>query len=169
MKKLISLALLLASLLTVTQAAVTSWTMTATNGKTLHTTAIPGGLIINELKGKIVFLELYGTRCSYCIKAINPYNQLQEKYKEKLAIISIEIGGLSNTQLKAFDANHGVKFLDITKGEAGELIPYLSQLGKFQGMVPFLVIFDKNGKFYRSVSGPISNAEIENIITELSK
>ena len=168
MKKIITLALLLASLLTITQAADTL-TMTATNGKTLHATPIPGGLVFDEFKGKIIFLEVYGYRCSYCIKAIDPYNKLQEKHKEKLAVISIEIGGLNSEQLKKFDQDHGVKFLDITKEEAGELVPYVSQLGKFQGMVPFLLIFDKNGKMYRSKSGPISNAEIENIITELSK
>ena len=168
MKKIIILALILASILTSIQAEG-RYTMTSTSGVTLNATAILGGLVFDELKGKIVFLEVYGYRCSYCIKAINPYNKLQEKYKEKLAIVSIEIGGLNSDQLKKFDKDHGVKFLDITKKEAGDLIPYVSQLGKFQGMVPFLLIFDKNGKLYKSKSGPISNAEIENIITELSK
>ncbi len=168
MKKIIIIALFLASMLTLIQAAG-KYSMTSTSGVTLNATAIPGGLVFDEMKGKIVFLEVYGYRCSYCIKAISPYNKLQEKYKEKLAIISIEIGGLNSEQLKKFDKDHNVKFLDITKKEAGDLVAYISQLGSFQGMVPFLLIFDKNGKLYKSKSGPVSNAEIESIITELSK
>ncbi len=168
MNKIIIFALLLASILTSTQASG-KYTMTSTSGVTLNATAIIGGLVFDELKGKIVFLEVYGYRCSYCIKAINPYNKLQEKYKDKLAIVSIEVGGLNSEQLKKFDKDHNVKFLDITKKEAGDLVPYVSQLGKFQGMVPFLLIFDKHGKLYQSKSGPVSNAEIESIITKLSK
>ncbi len=169
MKKIITLILLVASLFTLGQAAEEKLAMTTVDGNKLHMVKTPKGLLFDEYKGKILFVEIYGHRCSYCIKAIGPYNTLQEKYREKLAIVSVEVGGLDDKQLQAFDKKYGIDYINISKQEAGEIVPYVSKIGGFRGMIPFLVIFDKKGNFYTSVSGPISKNELEIIIEKLSK
>ena len=168
MKKIMTLALLVASLFIVGNAEE-KLTMTTVDGNKLHMAKTAKGLILDEYKGKVLFVEIYGHRCPYCIKAIDPYNQLQKKYKEKLAIISIEVGGYDEKQLASFDDLYGIKYVNISKKEAGELVPYVSKIGGFRGMIPFLAIFDKKGNFYTSVSGPISKKELESIIEKLSK
>jgi len=85
------------------------------------------------------------------------------------AIVSVEAGGYNEAQLKDFDELYGIEYTNITQKEAGELVPYVSRIGGYRGMIPFLAIFDKNGDFYSSASGPISTAKLESIINELSK
>ena len=165
MKKII----LLISILSLFLTAGDKLTMTTVDGKTLHMSKTPKGLVFDEYKGKIVFVELYGHRCPYCIKAIDPYNNLQEKYKERLVIVSIEVGGYDKKQLASFDDLYGIEYTNITQKEAGELVPYVSHLGGYRGMIPFLAIFDKNGNFYTSASGPVPEKKLEEVIAKLSK
>ena len=169
MKKIATLILFISSMLIFAQASEGKLAMKTVDGKVLHMRKTAGGLIFDEYKGKILFIEIYGHRCPYCIKAIDPYNALQEKYEDKLAIVSVEVGGYNEEQLKSFDDLYGIEYTNISKNQAGELVPYVSQLGGFRGMIPFLAIFDKNGKFYKSASGPIPEKELESIINTLSK
>ena len=48
-------------------------------------------LVINELKNKIVFLEFFGHKCPPCLESISHYKNLQAKYKNQIAIISMEV------------------------------------------------------------------------------
>jgi thiol-disulfide isomerase/thioredoxin len=169
MKKIIILILFFAAFLVLAQAGEEKRKMTTVDGKVLHMSKTAKGLVFDEYKGKILFVEIYGHRCPYCIKAIDPYNALQEKYKDKLAIVSVEVGGYDEAQLKNFDELYGVEYTNISQKEAGELVPYVSRIGSYRGMIPFLAIFDKKGDFYTSASGPISTAKLESIINELSK
>jgi thiol-disulfide isomerase/thioredoxin len=169
MKKLILATLLLSSFITWSQAGNTGTEMKTVAGKTLHMTQTPEGLLFDEYKGKILFVEFYGHRCPYCIKAIDDYNDLQEKYKNQLAIVSVEIGGYDQKQLASFNDLYGIEYDNLTHKEAGELVPYVSRIGGFRGMVPFLAVFDKNGKFYKSASGAVTREALEAIITDLSK
>ena len=169
MKKIVTFLLLTLSLITLSQAAGEKITMKSVKGQVLHASKTEKGLLFDELKGKVLFVEIYGHRCSYCIKAIDPYNALQKKYKEKLAIVSIEVGGYNEAQLKKFDDLYGIEYINLGQKEVGWLVPYVSQVGGYRGMIPFLAIFDKNGNFYKSFSGPVSKQELEKIIIELSK
>jgi thiol-disulfide isomerase/thioredoxin len=169
MKKILLTITLLLSLSTLLQAGNDTLTVTTIKGKVLHASKIEGGLQIDEYKGKVLFVEIYGHRCSYCIKAIDPYSELQEKFKNKLAIVAIEAGGFNEAQLKNFDEIYDIGYDNITQKSAGWLVPYVSQIGHYRGMIPFLAIFDTNGKFYTSFSGPVPLEKLESIIQQLSK
>jgi len=166
MKKIILLFLILLSFLIAESAALP---VKSIDGEVLHTTLTPNGALIEEHKGKVVFLEIYGHRCPYCIEVITTYNRLQTKYKEKLAIVAIELGGLSESELQAFDRQHNIEYTNITLEQAGALVPHISQKGGYIGMVPFLVILDTNGNIVFTRSGPITEAELEEVIAKHSK
>jgi len=168
-KKIIAFILLIAAFGALAQADEAKLSMTTVNGKVLHMTKTPKGLLFDEYKEKVLFVEVYGHRCPYCIKAIDPYNALQEKYKDKLAIVSIEAGGYNDAQLKDFNELYGIEYDNLSMKEAGELLPYVNRIGGYRGMIPFLAIFDKKGDFYTSASGPIPEAKLESIIQKLSK
>jgi hypothetical protein len=74
MKKIIIFLLLAAAFLTLVQAGGEKLEMKTVDGNVLHMSKTPKGLIFDEYKGKILFVEIYGHRCPYCIKAIDPYN-----------------------------------------------------------------------------------------------
>ena len=169
MKQILTAIILSLALFSYSNAAESGQAITTVNGKELHMHKTANGLTFDEFKGKILFVEFYGNRCPHCIRAIEPYNDLQDKFNKDLAIVSVEIWGLNNKDLKDFTELHGIEYTNISKAQAGELVPYVSQIGGYRGMVPFLAIFDKNGKFYKSFSGPVPKAKLEEIIKILSK
>jgi len=169
MKKVLLLTLIFASLLTFSQAAEDKFTMTTTDGKTLHMTGTPTGLIFDEYKGKVVFLEFFGHRCPPCLKSIPHYKKLQEKYKDDLAIIAVEVQGLDDNELKSFTKEKGVNYVTISQEKAGQLVPYITQRAQWQGSIPFLVILDKKGDVQLMQPGMLPEAALESTIEQLSK
>lgn len=169
MKKTIAIILLLASLLTFGQAAEDKLTLTTTDGKTLHMTGTTTGLVFDEYKGKIVFLEFFGHRCPPCLRSISHYKKLQEKYKDKLAIIAVEVQGMDEAQLKDFVKEKGINYVTVTQEKAGDLVPYISTRAQWQGSIPFLVILDKKGDVQLVQAGMLPEKSLEDAINQLSK
>ncbi len=172
MKKILASLLLIASLLTISQAEeakVDKLTMTTTDGKTLHMTGTTTGLVFEEYKGKIVFLEFFGHRCPPCLKSIGHYKRLQAKYKDKLAIIAVEVQGLSDSQLKDFVKEKGINYVTISQSNSGQLVPYVSARAQWQGAIPFLIILDKKGDVQLVQPGMLPESGLESAIEQLSK
>ena len=169
MKKILALMLLLASLMTFTQAEEDKFTMMTTEGKTLHMVGTETGLIFEEYKGKVVFLEFFGHRCPPCIKSIPHYKKLQEKYKDDLVIIAIEVQGFDDNELKNYTKEKGINYVTISQEKAGQLIPYISQRAQWQGSIPFLVILDKKGDVHLMKAGMLPEEALDKTVEELSK
>jgi thiol-disulfide isomerase/thioredoxin len=169
MKKIMVLALLLVSFLTFAQAAEDKLTLTTIDGKTLHMTGTTTGLIFDEYKGKIVFLEFFGHRCPPCLRSISHYKKLQSKYKDKLAIIAIEVQGMDEAQLKDFVKEKGINYVTVTQGKSGDIVPYISTRAQWQGSIPFLVILDKKGDVQLVQAGMLPEEALEDVIEKLSK
>lgn len=169
MKKILALTLLFVSLLTVAQAEEDNFTMTTTEGKTLHMKGTETGMVFEEYKGKVIFLEFFGHRCPPCIKSIPHYKKLQEKYKDDLAIIAVEVQGFDDNELKAFTKEKGINYVTISQEKAGQLVPYISQRAQWQGSIPFLVILDKKGDVQLMQAGMLSEEALESTVKQLSK
>jgi thiol-disulfide isomerase/thioredoxin len=169
MKKIVAIALLLASFLTLVQAAEDHLTMTTTEGKALHITGTTTGLIFEEYKGKIVFLEFFGHRCPPCLASIDHYKRLQEKYKDRLAIIAVEVQGFDDAQLKDFVKEKGINYITISQKNAGDVIPYISARAQWQGSIPYLLILDKKGDVQLAQAGMLPEEGLKEKIEQLSK
>ena len=121
MKKLLTTSLLLLSLLTYTQAAgnekpLAEMTMTDITGKTYDVMGTEQGLKIKGLEGKVIFLEFFGHRCPPCLESIPHLIKLQKKYKNKLAIVSIEVQGYNHEQTKKFAKENGMNYIVCKSG-----------------------------------------------------
>jgi thiol-disulfide isomerase/thioredoxin len=127
------------------------------------------GLIFDEYKGKIVFLEFFGHRCPPCLRSISHYKKLQSKYKDKLAIIAIEVQGMDEAQLKDFVKEKGINYVTVTQGKSGDIVPYISTRAQWQGSIPFLVILDKKGDVQLVQAGMLPEEALEDVIEKLSK
>ncbi len=169
MKKFLTLTLLLASLLTVSQAEEDKFTMTTIKGKTIEVTGTTTGLILEEYKGKIIFLEFFGHRCPPCLKSIGHYKRLQEKYKDKLVIVAVEVQGMNRSSLKAFVKKKKINYVTISQDQAGQIVPYISSRAQWRGSIPYLIILDQKGEVQLMQAGMLPEQELENYIEQLSK
>ena len=153
MKKIL---LIIAFLLTTLNldAKETEHKMVATDidGNTLHITGTKGGFVIDEYKGKAVFLEFFGHQCPPCMATIPHYIKLSKEYKDKLQIIAIEAQGYDDGQLQAFKKQKGINYTLLSSQGAGEFYQYVSGRAGWRGAIPFLVATDTKGdvKFIRA-------------------
>ena len=147
----------------------TNFTFTDTNGKVYHAKGIKDGLIINELKNKIVFLEFFGHKCPPCLASIPHYKNLKTKYKNSIEVVGVEVQGFTNVELKAFAQSKGINYPTVAQEKAGYFVSYIAQRANWTGAIPFLVVVDKKGVVQFIQAGMITPAGMETIIKELSK
>lgn len=174
MKNLLTNILLLFSLLTFTQAEEDKspsvpMKMTDVTGKTYDVQGTEEGLKIQGLEGKIVFLEFFGHKCPPCLISIPHLIKLQNKHKDKLAIVAIEVQGYSHEQTKKFAKEKGLNYIVVAEEKASELVSYIQQRAQWRGSIPFLVALDPQGDVQFVQAGMIPEESLEELISELSK
>jgi thiol-disulfide isomerase/thioredoxin len=173
MKKILTLALTLFTLFTFTHAAnedtsLIEMTMTDIAGNTYEVTGTTQGFKIKGLENKIVFLEFFGHKCPPCLASIPHMIALQEKYKENLAIVSIEVQGYNQEQLKQFADEKKMNYIVASEEQAGEFVNYIQQRAQWQGGIPFLVAADTQGNVQFVEAGFIPEASLEELIAQLT-
>jgi len=174
MKKLFTVTLLLVSLLSHTQAAqnespLAQMSMTDVQGKTYNVAGTEQGLTIEGLEGKVVFLEFFGHKCPPCLASIPHFIDLQNKYKDKLAIVAIEVQGYNHEQVKKFAKEKKMNYIAVSEEKASELVNYIQQRAQWRGSIPFLVALDTKGDVQFVQAGMIPEESLEELISELSK
>ena len=168
MKKLLLSAVLLLALFTSTHAANDmKMSMTDVNGKTYQVTGTEQGLKIKGLEGKIVFLEFFGHKCPPCLASIPHLIKLQKKYKNKLAIVAVEVQGYNNSQLQKFAKKKGMNYIVVADEKANGIVDYISTRAQWQGSIPFLVAMDKKGDVQFVQAGMLPESSLEELITQL--
>ena len=170
MRKLLA-TLLIFSLTSFVQAEekpLAQMTMTDVTGKTYAVTGTEQGLNIQGLEGKVVFLEFFGHNCPPCLASIPHLINLQNKYKDKLAIVSIEVQGYNNAQTTAFVKEKGMNYIVVAEENAPNLVNYIQQRAKWRGSIPFLVALDTKGDVQFVQAGMLPEESLEELITQLS-
>jgi len=142
--------------------------MTDTQGHTYHIKGTDNGLDIQELKGKIVFLEFFGHQCPPCLASIPHYIDLQKKYGDKIAILAIEVQGFSQKDLKAFGERKHITYSLFSERGANGLVQYIAQRAQWQGSIPFLVAMDTTGEVRFIQAGMLPESSLEKLIEMLS-
>ena len=169
MKKLLSI-LLLATTITYLSASTQSVEINFSdiNNKKYIMTSTENGLTIKGLEGKVIFLEFFGYKCPPCIKSIPHLIELQDKYKDKLAIVSIELQGLSTKETKEFVDKKGMNYIVASEDGADEVVEYIAQRARWRGSIPFLVAVDTKGEVRFVQAGMIGQETLESLIEKLS-
>jgi thiol-disulfide isomerase/thioredoxin len=174
MKTLFTKALLLLSLLTYAHASknedvLAKMSMTDVTGKTYEVMGTEQGLNIKGLEGKVIFLEFFGHKCPPCLESIPHLIKLQEKYKNKLAIVSIEVQGYTDQQTKKFVKEKGMNYIVVAEEKASELVNYIQQRAQWRGSIPFLVALDTKGDVQFVQAGMLPESSLEELISQLSQ
>ncbi len=171
MKKLLTTILLvsLTFFAYATENTLEQMTLTDINNKTYTVTGTEQGLKIKGLEGKVIFLEFFGHKCPPCLASIPHLINLQNKHKDKLAIISIEVQGYNHEQASAFAKKKGMNYIVASETKASKLVSYIQQRAQWRGSIPFLVALDTQGNVQFVQAGMLSESTLENLFSQLSK
>jgi thiol-disulfide isomerase/thioredoxin len=140
-----------------------------TNGTTYNVEALSNGLQFKEFKDKVIFLEFFGHKCPPCMKSIPEYIELQERYREKLVIMAIEVQGLTTAQTAEFAKQKGINYITISQADADIFIEHIATQTNWSGAIPFLIILDQKGEVQTMQAGLIPKSALENVIETLTK
>ncbi len=168
MKKLFSLlTILLMTAGLLHAAADNTITLKTINDKTIHIVGTDKGFTIPEYKGKIMFIEFWGTHCPPCIISIPHYIELTKKYKDQMAMLAVEVQATSKEKLKAFVAAKGINY-DIVDYKSGyTFVEYITQRAGWTGSIPLLLILDQEGVVQIVQPGLIPQENLEKVIEEM--
>jgi len=145
------------------------FTLKTVTGKQLHMVGLDNGLLVEEHKGKVVFIEFWGTHCPPCLISIPHYIDLQAKYKDKLAIVAIEVQATPEAMLKQFVQAKGINYDVIAHENAQAFIDYMTVRTGWQNSIPFLIILDQEGNFVTSHVGMAPQEALEDLIRRLDE
>jgi len=210
MKKIFLALFLLFFTSSAVHAAEDVFNISTVNGKKLTLRGTDDGIIVDQYKGKIVFLEFWGTWCGPCLLSIPHHVKMQEKYKDDLRIVSFETTpsvtkealakyikdpkniDMSKVQwflknkarspeakkylenpvneLKKFrEAGKAINYDVVAYPDAKEFISYIAYRAKWQGAIPYLLVFDGKGRLISVIPGMPSEEKLESIVNTILK
>ncbi len=133
------------------------------DGKKIHIDEVENGVLLQEYKGKVVFLLFFGYRCPPCLGEIPELIQL--KKNKNLEIVAIEVQRLPENQMEAFKKEKGINYtlLSGEDEENSKFISYIGQRARWGGSIPFLVVLNPKGEVKMVHVGGISLTNLQSI------
>jgi thiol-disulfide isomerase/thioredoxin len=166
MKKKFLIPLLLSAILSGATAAeeATSNTMhlTTVDNKKVDMKITDVGFNFEQFKGKAVLLDFFGPYCPPCLAEMPHLVDLQTRKKDDLVILGIQVQTqMSPDALKAFIAKKGLNYPIVNLDYAMELVQFIQANTNWGGQIPFMLLFNKEGKLVRTYLGPTEVSQIE--------
>ena len=143
---------------------------TTIDGKTFSFKGKQTGLDMpDNLKGKVVLVEFWGTHCPPCLRSIPHYIDLNKKYKGKLEMLAFEVQGTQKANLEKFVKEKGINYNIFTQEGNSNFLRYLGTRAGWRGAIPYLIIFDTEGNAVTVKIGMVSAEYIENVVKAVLK
>jgi|GEM_PF-6150100 len=118
---------------------------TATD-KRFHIEAFKNHLVIKELKGKILFLKVFGWDCEYCKKEIPELKKLKRKFSEAFDIIAVEYQHHLRDENLKFIQKYGINYHIIEGDKNIAFLNYLKKEYNWNGVIPLTIVIGTNGR-----------------------
>lgn len=132
--------------------------LTDISGKEFQLKIKEKGFDFVDFQGKVVMLNFFTTWCPPCKAEIPHLNNLQNRYKDQLQIISILLEeNKDNEEIIRFTNAHNVEF---TIANSKENFRLAKHIGGVQS-IPYMIIYDKNGDYFKHYIGAIPEEMIE--------
>jgi len=146
------------------------FTITTIDGKEIHVDEAEGGLTFQEFKDKSVLVIFFGYRCPPCLAEIPALIELTNKKHPDLEILAIEVQGLNNEKLQAFQSQKGINYnLAIQKNQGNsKFINYIASKAQWGGSIPFLIAFDPKGEVKVVHVGGLKYQQLDMIYKKIS-
>jgi thiol-disulfide isomerase/thioredoxin len=143
--------------------------MTDTDGKIYKVVGEKSKLKIEGMEGKVVFLELFGLQCPACRQAMPHLINLQEKYKDKLQVMAIEVQKNDAKAINAFKQKNAINYTTLSNFDVGFVVQYIMSKSGWKGEIPFTVIIDADGQVQFTEVGIIPEKKLEEYMERFSK
>ena len=114
--------------------------------KKFHIKAFPNHLVVEELKGKILFLKVFGWSCEYCQKEIPELIKLKEKFSDAFDIISIEYQHHLKEENLEFIKKYGINYHIVEGDKNIDFLNYLKEEYNWNGVIPLTIVIGANGR-----------------------
>jgi len=114
--------------------------------KEFNINATQNHLKIPQLKGKIVFLKVFGWDCPYCQKEIPELIKLKNKFKTAFDTIAIESQHHTDKQNLDFIKIQNINYNIINGDKQEKFLEYLKQIYNWNGVIPLTIVIDSRGK-----------------------
>lgn len=132
------------------------------NGKTITIEAKPEGIMFKEAKGKIVLLNFFGKKCPPCLMEIPHLVTLQEKYKNDFEIIALQVQEpMSNEEAQEFVKSKNINYQVADTPQMQDFLGFIMYIAQWQGMIPFMILFDENGIAKQMYQGLVQEEILE--------
>lgn len=123
----------------------------------------PHGL--DHWRGKVLVLNFWGTWCAPCLKEVPEFVRLQSEYGERgLQFVGVAID--DPEVVAAFAEEHGINYPLLT-GERFTAVRWMEQAGNRTGVLPFTVLFDRNGAPVQTHLGPLAREVLLEMVMPL--
>ncbi len=141
-------------------------TLHSVNGKNITFIKKNNILKVKGNKNKVILLTFFATWCPPCKAEIPHLINLQNKYKNKLKIISVLLeDGKSDNEISSFIKYNSINYI-VTNGEKNFELSNL--LGTIQN-IPFMILYNSNGKAITHYLGAIPEEMINSDIKKAIK
>ena len=124
---------------------------------------------IENMKGKVVFLEFFGLNCPACKELMPSLIKLQDSYPTKLKIMAIEVQKHDVDPINEYKKQHGINYSTFSNYDVGFVVRYIANNAKWAGAIPFLVVIDAKGQVQVLEAGVIEEKKLEEYIKMYSK
>jgi len=115
-------------------------------------------------QGKYVLLEYFGTRCPMCAMELEHLKSMQ-KNNPLLEVIAVELQNTSKEDLSDYIFEKGINYPVIDFKNAYTLYMFAKNAAsQWQGSIPLIILFDKNGQALTYFMGVIGEDDIINAI-----
>lgn len=143
--------------------------MTDTEGKTYSVVGTNQALKIEGMNGKMVFLEFFGLQCPACKEAMPHLINIENKYKDKVKIMAIEVQNNDVTAINAYKKKYGINYTTFSNYDVGYVVRFIADKSNWKGAIPFLIAIGPKGQVKFTQAGVIPEEILEKYIKKFSK
>ena len=116
-----------------------------------------------EGNNQAILFNFFATWCPPCKAEIPHLNNLNDKFKDKLKVISVLMEDKPKEEIEAFIKHFKVKF-DVTYGESNFF--FAKALGGVVG-IPYMVLYKPNGEYVTHYIGMVPEEMLESDINKV--
>ncbi len=164
---ILSLLVLGASYANAAASEIQKFTFKSLNNQKIVLNASIEGIKLKNSKNKVVLLDFFGNMCPPCLDEIPELITLQKKFKKNFKIIAFQVQTRTNNiDLKNFKKEEGINYpiINLTDPNTSNFLDYITARTNWKGMIPYAIIFDKQGRAQKIYIGERSLQEFENDI-----
>ncbi len=150
-----------------TTAKLPSFEFTTVAGKNIKVSSLKDGFDFSTLENKNVITLFYIYSGQPCRNELKVFSKIKKRYTD-LEFVTFELKGLAPEKFEAFEKELDIEGLHmINSKQAMPFASYITNLIKWKGAVPLLIITNKKGTVKHMQLGAMSEKEIEDMIKTL--